>query len=199
MQKRRHRNRKEQLDPRVWAWLAHGIDDDSLVVFIAQDRVRELWAEHGTKATAEFVKANPGRRPPAWWQCSAPEPRRRLGGRGTPCHTALNYTAHLEFGVPVSWLQPGDWLHYNGQVRDHDGALIDTGYVLGDLPCQPIDRNDLPLYESQPAYLRRLGLLLPGELARLCADDFRPERLTDAFEDELDDWRELIEDVVTDE
>lgn len=41
-----------------------------------------------------------------------------------------------------------------------------------------IDPSGLPLFESQAAYLRRLGLLLPGEARRLKPADYEPETVT---------------------
>jgi hypothetical protein len=38
-----------------------------------------------------------------------------------------------------------------------------------------IDDNNLPSYESESDYLRRHGLFLPGEEARLTLADFAPE------------------------
>jgi hypothetical protein len=185
--KRRSRNRiAEALDPRVWAWLAQGVDDRSFAVLVAHDRIGDLWAEHGTASTAAFAKANPGKRSEAWWIAAAPEPRRRLGGAGVPCFTALNYIEHRSLGVPCSWVQPDDWRYYNGQLRDIAGELIDNGYKLGDFRFAPVNPNDPPAYESQAAYLRRLGLLLPGELKRLTDRDFEPELLVDAIEPDDD-------------
>ena len=39
----------------------------------------------------------------------------------------------------------------------------------------PVDPDDPPSFESQAAYLKRLGLLLPREEKRLTPDDFTPE------------------------
>ena len=49
------------------------------------------------------------------------------------------------------------------------------GRCVGPFPGQPIDPDDPPVYESQPDYLRRHNLLLPGEAQRLTAADFAPE------------------------
>ena len=37
-----------------------------------------------------------------------------------------------------------------------------------------LSESDPPTYESEASYLRRLGLLLPGELRRISRDDFNP-------------------------
>ncbi len=50
-------------------------------------------------------------------------------------------------------------------------------FVFGieELDPRTINRRDLPRYESQPAYLKRLGLLVPGEERRLARSAFNPE------------------------
>ena len=40
-----------------------------------------------------------------------------------------------------------------------------------------VDPDDPPSFESQAAYLKRLGLLLHGEEKRLVPDDFAAERI----------------------
>lgn len=34
----------------------------------------ELWSAYGAEATAEWIKRDPGTRPPAWWRFDAPVP-----------------------------------------------------------------------------------------------------------------------------
>lgn len=84
----------------------------------------------------------------------APEPRRRLGGTGTPCHECLAYVVHYAYGVPTSWIKRG----------------VDT-----DLGVPAIDPANPPIYESEGAYLERLSLLLPGERRQLLPVDFEPQ------------------------
>ena len=55
------------------------------------------------------------------------------------------------------------------------GERIGEKYEEGHFPHDAIDRNDPPRYESEPAYLKRLGLLLPGEEQRLPPNAFDPE------------------------
>jgi hypothetical protein len=47
-----------------------------------------------------------------------------------------------------------------------EGDHLSGGVVLSE--------SDPPTYESDASYLRRLGLLLPGELRRISRDDFNP-------------------------
>jgi hypothetical protein len=91
-------------------------------------------------------------RPLLWWRYSAPEQRQRLGGIGTPLFECVNSYPEFIYGVPRYWRFTGD--HLSG------------GVVLSE--------SDPPRYESEPQYLRRLGLLQPGELRRIPRDDFNP-------------------------
>ena len=64
--------------------------------------------------------------------------------------------------------------YYNGRARDVEGRLIESGYSEGHFPREAYDPDDPPLFESEPAFLRRLGLLLSGELERIPAGAFEP-------------------------
>jgi hypothetical protein len=115
--------------------------------FMVREREPEdIWAEHRDAAVQHHIRREPGSRPLLWWRYSAPEPRQRLGGTGTPSSPEFIY------GVPRYWRFAGD--HLSG------------GVVLSE--------SDPPTYEAEASYLRRLGLLLPGELRRIPRDDFNP-------------------------
>lgn len=58
------------------------------------DLMRAVWEDHGREFLEKYVAQHPGRRPFAWWRFEAPEPRRRLGGTGTPI------SPQLFFGMP---------------------------------------------------------------------------------------------------
>jgi hypothetical protein len=113
----------------------------------------DLWRASADAVVEHYATRHPGRRPAPWWRYSAPAPRARLGGTGTPLHEIGSHP-WFEFGVPVSsqWRRRGDFL---------------TRGV-------PVDPADPPTYESEAAYLLRLDLLLPGEQRRLTAPDYRP-------------------------
>ncbi len=70
-----------------------------------------------------------------------------------------------------------------------DGHRIGEEYEEGHFAGVAIDPGDPPRYESEASYLRRLGLLLPGESKRLRKADFDPEVVLpeDDDEDEADD------------
>ena len=150
--------------------------------------LQELWAEMGEGIVAEWVAKRPGTRPSCWWQWSAPRaddhchrpggmpvPRLRLGGIGTPRSEVLNIVPRLHFGLPIDWVSAWEADYYNGRALDIHGNRIGTGYEEGHFKGVPPDPNDPPCYESQAAYLKRHGLLLPGEPKRLSAQDFQPD------------------------
>ncbi len=127
---------------------AAALEADALFdLFLARRGQVALWQEHGTAITAEWVARQPGTRPWGWWRFEAPEPRRRLGGTGTPKHEVLAFVPVYRCGIPMYWLDSS------------------------------IDPGDPPRYESQAAYLARLGLLAPGERRRLGAAAFEPEAI----------------------
>jgi hypothetical protein len=134
---------------------------------------RRLWGMFGAGITDEHVEQYPGTRPARWWQFDAPEPRRRVGGTGTPCHERLADVLRLTLGVPTDWITRSDVETYNL-----------TGTPL-DVPA--LDPADPPTYESEAAYLERLSLFAPGERKRLKPRDFKPESVIDILGLTIDD------------
>lgn len=139
----------------------------------------EIWTEHEAEVLADWTAERPGTRPSLWWLFSAPrqpvgtwpgrfwdgalpQPRQRQGGIGTPAHEVLAYAPAFPFGVPAQWIGDGDVAYYGA---DRVGAAVFA--------------DDPPTFESQAAYLDRLGLLLAGERKRLGADDFAPVPLAE--------------------
>ena len=137
---------------------------------------------------AAWTADAPGTRPSFWWKFDAPrqplgtfpgcfwdgklpEPRRRLGGIGTPSHECLAYKPHYDYGLPAHWVKKWESDYYNSE-GDFEGVAID--------PENP------PKYESEAAYLERHALFLPGEKKRLQKADFEPELITPADEDETE-------------
>lgn len=136
--------------------------------FFNEGRVGDLWRDNKAIIVEHWMTSAPGTRPTHWWLTEAPEPRHRLGGIGTPCHERLAHAERYVIGVPDPWILRGD---------------IETYARLGtplDVPA--LDPANPPMFESEPAYLERLGLLLPGERKRLEPADFEPESLLDIFE-----------------
>jgi hypothetical protein len=135
----------------MWRWLlgGHGFAWE----YLERRPLQEVWAEHAEAVVQHHIRRAPGTRPLRWWQYDAPEPRRRLGGIGTPLHECSGFIAPFEYGIPADWRTHGDFFS--------EGT--------------PISATDPPRYESEAKYLLRLGLLLAGERARLCPRDFWPE------------------------
>jgi hypothetical protein len=138
----------------------------------------KVWAEYEAEVLADWIAENPGTRPSLWWKYSAPrqplgaypgryydgtlpEPRKRLGGIGTPAHEVLANVPDFPFGISAHWITTQDmstWPSLAGRA-------------------EPADTDSPPIFESQAAYLERHGLLLPGERKLLTAEDFEPDRL----------------------
>jgi hypothetical protein len=122
-----------------------------------------IWADFGAEVVAERAAEQAGMRPSLWWKFTAPEPRQRLGGTGTPCCEVLAYAPRLAYGVPLDWIAAES-------VR------------LLKLNCAALEEDDPPLFESQSAFLERHGLFLPGERRRLAPDAFAPVPLAEVGE-----------------
>lgn len=121
--------------------------------FLETRELREIWAEHEPVVVAWHVRHWPGSRPMRWWQYSAPEPRRRLGGVGDELSSVTAYMPSWHYGIPSQWRVRGDYFSR--------GTAID--------PSNP------PAYEAEASFLLRHRLLLPGERERLRARDFKRE------------------------
>jgi hypothetical protein len=123
---------------------------------------------------ADHVNIYPGTRPARWWRYDAPEPRRRLGGIGTPASEVLSYKPTYSFGLPWIWIEQWQVMYYSGLAVDINGAQI--GYLYPrEFKGVAIDPNDPPRFESQASYLKRHGLFLAGEERRLRKADWDAE------------------------
>lgn len=154
-----------------------------------------LWQRFRDEILTQWAEEQPGTRPSLWWRWDAPrlqagqlggraadhagprwpEPRRRLGGIGTPNCEVLNYGPSFHLGVPTGWVSAYDAAYYNGRCLDVHGNRIGIEYHEGHFKGLPPDPFDPPLFEGQAVYLDRHGLLLPGERERLIEADFEPE------------------------
>jgi len=185
-------------------WFRDGIqkhDSVSLFAYHAwpQQQRRLLWSECCHELVAEWIKSNPGSRPYAWWAFDAPrlppeqygrhanacyitsliEPRKKLGGIGTPAHEVLNYAPQFHFGIPTSWVDQFHVGYYNGRTLDLHGDPIGTTYQPGDFQADAFDPLDPPIYEAEATYLQRHGLLTAAEETRLLLEGFDPVRVTE--------------------
>jgi hypothetical protein len=175
------------------------LDEDQINYFLTgtdfcffwepEERERD-WKAVREEILANWVRKHPGTRPWAWWRYDAPrwtriwgawfdgtlpEPRKRLGGIGTPNFESLNVVPSLPFGIPDSWVSPFDVEYYNGRAKNIHGNRIGEEHKEGDFPHDSIDPDDPPVFESQASYLKRHGLLLPGEEERLTDADYELE------------------------
>ena len=117
-----------------------------------------LWKIHRDELLAEWMRKNPGTRPAAWWKYDTPELRQPLPGQGLVAAGGPWWSADPE-GPP--WTQGVSCLYQKA-----DGATI-TG-------ADPVFAGGAKI-ESQAAYLKRLGLFLPGEQKRLSRAAYRAE------------------------
>lgn len=123
---------------------------------------RQTWERHCDRVLAEWVRVYPGTRPSHWWRYSAPEPRQRLGGQGTPITEVSAIKAGLFMGIPSGWL---------------DRAWVEDARARGDTRLNyswAIDPGNPPIFEGEAAYLARLRLFLKGERTRTPRELFEP-------------------------
>lgn len=127
-------------------------DEGAVDVFLMELRpeMKKAWESYREQIIADWIRQNPCSRPWAWWEFDAPEPRRRIGGIGTPDFECLAYKPHYERGIPSGWITQDDF--------DTFGP---------DLKGIPFDRRDPPTFESETAYLNRLNFLTPAEKVHL--------------------------------
>lgn len=155
--------RRQQVTDEHEAWL-HGQDRASgFIRYSPADELEDLWNTHCHRIVAEHVTLYPGTRPVRWWQYDALEPRRRLGGIGTPASDVLAYVPMLSFGIPAIWVSGWQVRYYSGTAVDIHGNPIGSRFATSDFKGVAIDPKDPPRFESQAAYLKRLGLFLAGE------------------------------------
>jgi hypothetical protein len=172
----------------------------------------------------DWIDTAPGSRPWAWWVFDAPrwtgpfpercaplewymrkiaEPRRRVGGVGTPSHEVLNVWPHFSFGLPTAWVSAFQESYYNGRARDIHGERIGTEYHDGHFAGLAPRPADLPRFESEPTYLERHGLLTPDERRLVPAEAFEPEAIAapeaDAAPDVKQSWPNVFATRVFDE
>lgn len=162
--------KREALSPEQEAWLQSDDEGAGFFKYMGDDDLRALWDLHRDRMIQEHVTVAPGTRPARFWEYDAPEPRKRLGGTGTPAADVLAYVPAFNFGLPAVWVSAWDVAYYNGRARDVSNQPIrhNTG---GTFAGVAIDPNDPPTFESQATYLKRHKLLLAGEGRR---SDYSP-------------------------
>ncbi len=174
---RKHRIDKKRppLTEEHEAWL-HGDDKGSgFIQYAPCDELAALWGAHSVRIVEEHVTDHPGTRPDRWWQYEAVEPRRRLGGTGTPASDALAVMPTFSYGLPSVWISQWDVNYYSGIAVDIHGNPIGERFASNAFNGVAIDPDDPPTFESQAAYLNRHGLFLAGEERRLKKADWEAE------------------------
>jgi hypothetical protein len=170
--KRKLPKERKGIDPAVWAVLndeplpdgANKFTEFDLWPIKERERPRKIWEQYRDDVLAAFIDKHPGRRPSRWWAYETHELRQRLGGVGTRAHEHLAFQPFQRaMGVYSCWIGADD-------VR------------LWKLRCPAVDLNDPPVFESQASYLKRHGLLFPGEAEQLSEADFAPETLFDILD-----------------
>jgi hypothetical protein len=138
------------------------------------DRLAAVWKDCRREILAGWIREHPASRCWAWWRFDSPEPRKRLGGIGSPMSEDLAVGENLEFGLPTSFLTPFLAAYYRGEARDIHGNSIGLEFRGSDFAGVAIDATDPPTYESEAEYLRRHNLLTPAEIRHL---EIHPELL----------------------
>lgn len=112
-----------------------------------ESAMRNAWNANRAELLADWITEHPRSRPYAWWRFDAPERRRRIDGKphpfDDPRRKAIVERFTAEYG-PECWASGAANELYFGTPR----------IIIGDGCAE---------YESEAAYLDRLGLLTDGE------------------------------------
>lgn len=175
--KRRVSKRRSDLTDEQVAWLRGDYRNAAFVNYLTDEELSKLWNQYSDSIIAEHVEKNPGTRPGRWWKFTATEPRKRVGGIGTACHEVLEgYYQRFLYGIPQSWITPHDVEFYKRPAPEKYGFRCEPKSA-GQFAACAIDPKDPPRFESQAAYLKRHGLLLPGEAKQITKTEFETEEL----------------------
>lgn len=143
--------RAPPIDADAWAFLNDGVPRNPFTRFLPDAYWSGLWADHGERITAEWAVRHPGTRPQHWWKFSAPR---------APTPDGLQ--------ARDSWL----WIEPRCQIRGKP-VECDGGASASEKAVPEWDRDDAghhaapPVWETEFDYLKRHGLLLPGEAKRV--------------------------------
>ncbi|MDH5324375.1 MAG: hypothetical protein OEZ68_04230 [Gammaproteobacteria bacterium] len=167
--KRRISKQKKGVSELAWAFINDAPLPKTYNTFELSDyehggtpELEALWRQHSETSVKNWVKHSPGTRPRCWWRYESPEPRKRLGGIGRPMFWCeRKYPQGYSFGIP--------WPCWSFEQFKRL-----PGYI-------PIDPENPPVFESQAAYLERLGFLLPGEKRRITQSMLKPVVLNEAY------------------
>jgi len=163
---------RAQITEAQWAWLLDDRDKANKLDAWEQfelgsphndyENLRRLWGQYRDTVLEVWIAERPGTRPSTWWLIDAPRiPAGKWPG------------SYYDGKLP----QPRQQLRGSGSPA-WESVAVTPHFLLG-IPESWGDLNadDPPVFESQAAYLDRLGLLAPGEKRRLRGADFEPETL----------------------
>ena len=121
--------------------------------------LREGWLELRDGIMAAWVQEHPGSRPWAFWQFDSKEPRRRLDG--VPPHDDPRRRAFVAT-IAASLDSPEEGQRYIARTRE-------LRFGVPSVWVYDIDGEAAARYETEVAYLRRMGLLGKEEAKALAA------------------------------
>lgn len=174
--------RRPEVDPAVWKWLVDTNPDErdeegnfSFEIFLLngqwvhhrgddRDELLKLWREVEAHVLSDWIPMHPGTRPRLWWRYSAP--RIPFGSWEVTAGT------YLDGRLPEPRLQIS-----GAGAPPWDVGFAHAPWFECGLPqlWEDFDPKDAPRFESQANYLRRHGLLMPGEEKSLKPEDFESE------------------------
>jgi hypothetical protein len=150
----RTRSRREAIDPAHWAILTDAplpADANPFTALDAEsyDVMRLLWEDYRAGILADWIKTRPGTRPAMWWRYDAPRLDPSQLGRWSRTVVAPRL------------IETRRKLRGDGKPL-HEALNYAPSHDYG-IPAWFGDPDNPPVFESQHAYLRRHGLLLPAE------------------------------------
>lgn len=145
--RRRTRNKLADLIPRLRDWL---FDRRAIGPLLDCERSDELWEDHKAAVLAYWLQHHPCTRPRLWWEFDAPKELIEREDSGPLC-------------IPLRRRLGGA-----GKIDCSKVFTYHHSFIIG-LPkyFTGIDPDNMPVYESQAAYLKRHNLLDEDEAAYL--------------------------------
>lgn len=137
-----------------WAFLNDEEPQNPFIQFRPDEYWRKLWTEYGDEIVQKWAEKYPGTRPEHWWKYNAPRMPVEEHGDWADAYFAPDL------------IQPRRKLSGSG-VPAYTFMNVVPHWDLG-IPSwmEEVDFDDPPVWESQLDYLKRHGLLLPGESRR---------------------------------
>lgn len=154
----RTRTRRETIDPTHWAILTDTLSPTDANPFTALDAesydvMRLLWEDHRAGILADWIKTKPGTRPVMWWRYDAPRLDPEKLGRWSRTVVAPRL------------IETRRKLRGEGKPL-HEALAYAPAHHYG-IPDWFGDPDNPPEFETQRAYLKRHGLLLPAERRKI--------------------------------